>query len=117
MTMRRSRLVLCIGLFALSVLYSVWFHDDRHRAATLIVFTLPPLLMLVAVIRGGAKASFWTGVVALMWFCHGVMIAWSRPSDAAYAWGEIALSLVIVIAASWPGLHGRFGRKTPATPD
>lgn len=114
MAMRRSRVVLCVALFALSVLYSVWFHDDRHRLATLLVFTLPPLLMLVAVLRGGAKAAFWTGVLALLWFCHGVMIAWSRPPDALFASGAIALSLLIVIAASWPGLHGRFGRKKAA---
>ena len=110
MTRTPSRLVLAGALFALSVLFSVWFHDDRHRIAALVVFTLPPLLALVAVLRGGAKAAFWSGVLGLFWFSHGVMVAWSRPAEGGYAWGEIVLALVVVIAASWPGLRARFGK-------
>jgi len=110
MTRTPSRIVLAAALFALSVLFSAWFHDDRHRIAALVVFTLPPLLILVAVLRGGAKAAFWSGVLGLLWFSHGVMVAWSRPSEGGYAWGEIALALVVVVAASWPGLKARFGR-------
>ena len=110
MTRAPSRLVMAGALFALSVLFSVWFHDDRHRIAALVVFTLPPLLALVAVLRGGAKAAFWSGVLGLFWFSHGVMVAWSRPAEGGYAWGEIVLALVVVIAASWPGLRARFGK-------
>ena len=110
MTRTPSHIVLAAALFALSVLFSVWFHDDPHRVAALLVFTLPPLLALVAVLRGGAKAAFWSGVLGLFWFSHGVMSAWSRPAEAAYAWGEIVLALVVVVAASWPGLRARFGK-------
>lgn len=113
--MRRSRVLLCVALLALSVLYSAWFHDDRHLVAALLVFTLPPLAALVAVVRGGATSAFWAGVVALLWFCHGVVVAWSRPAESGFGWGVIVLSLVIVLAASWPGLYGRFGRRK-ATP-
>ncbi|MCY7313805.1 MAG: DUF2069 domain-containing protein, partial [Pseudoxanthomonas sp.] len=70
--MSTSRRVLAASLFALSVLYSVWFHDDKHRLAAMLVFTLPPLLMLVGVLAGSAKAAFWAGVFGLFWFCHGV---------------------------------------------
>ena len=106
-----SRIVLAAALFALSVLYALWFHDDRHRLAALLVFALPPLLALAAVLRGGAKASsgrFWAGVLALFWFSHGVMVAWSRPLDAGWAWGEIVLALAVIVAANWPGLHAKF---------
>jgi uncharacterized membrane protein len=68
------------------------------------------LLALVAVLRGGAKAAFWSGVLGLFWFSHGVMVAWSRPAEGGYAWGEIVLALVVVMAASWPGLRARFGK-------
>ncbi|MGH8032659.1 MAG: DUF2069 domain-containing protein [Luteimonas sp.] len=111
MAVRGSRVVLAVALFALSLLYSLWFHDDRHRVATLLVFTLPPLLMLVAVLRGGARAAFWAGVLSLLWFCHGVMIAWDRPGDRGYALAEIALALTVICAASLPGLRARFGGR------
>jgi len=108
-----SRIVLAGSLLALSALFTLWFHDDRHRLAALLVFALPPLLALAAVLRGGTTASrgrFWAGVLGLFWFSHGVMVAWSRPADGAYAWAEIVLALAIIAAANWPGLRARFGR-------
>jgi uncharacterized membrane protein len=109
----QSRIVLAVALFALSALFTLWFHDDRHRLAALLVFTLPPLLLLAAVLRGGTTASrggFWAGVFGLFWFSHGVMAAWSRPADAGWAWGEIALALLVIGSANWPGLRARFGK-------
>jgi uncharacterized membrane protein len=102
--------VLAAALFALSVLYATWFHDDRHRLAAFLVFTLPPLLAMVAVLRGARTAAFWSGLIGLFWFSHGVMTAYGLPAQRAYAWGEIVLALVIVVAASWPGLKARFGK-------
>ncbi len=113
MTRERSRIVLAVALFALSLLYALWFHDDRHRLAAMLVFALPPLLALAGVLRGGttaSKAAFWAGVLGLFWFSHGVMVAWSHPADAGWAWAEIVLSLVVIVAGSWPGLRARFGR-------
>jgi len=106
-------MVLAAALLALAVLYAAWFHDDRHRLAALLVFALPPLLALAGVLYGGtiaAKAAFWAGVLGLFWFSHGVMIAWSDPARAGWAWAEIALSLVVIVAGSWPGLRARFGK-------
>lgn len=113
MTREPSRIVLAVALFALSALYAVWFHDDRHWLAAMLVFALPPLLALAGVLRGGtiaSKAAFWAGVLGLFWFSHGVMVAWSDPVDAGWGWAEIALSLAIIGAGSWPGLRARFGR-------
>jgi uncharacterized membrane protein len=109
--MTTSRKILAFALFALSVLYSVWFHDDKHRLAAMIVFTLPPLLLLVGVLLGNAKASFWAGVFGLFWFSHGVMLAYSNPGVRVYAWIEIVLSLTIILASSWSGLSAKFGKK------
>jgi len=106
-----SRLLLGVSLFALSVLFALWFHNDKHYLASMIVFVLPPLLMLLRVLRGSAKAAFWSGVFGLFWFSHGVMAAYSRPAEAGYAGLEIILAVLIIVTSSWPGLSARFGRK------
>ena len=103
------------ALLALGLLFALWFHDDRHAAAALLVFALPPLLLAVPAWRGGRRAAFWAGVLALFWFSHGVMVAWTRPPERLFAWLEIVLSLVVVGAASWPGLRARFGKRRRST--
>lgn len=108
---RTSRIVLGIALFALSVLFSLWFAEDRHRIAALAVFTLPPLLMLAGVLRGSAKAAFWAGVLGLFWFSHGVMVAYGHAGERHYALAEIGLALAVILTASLPGLQARFGRR------
>jgi len=104
--------VLGIALLALSLLYMAWFHDDRHAAAALLVFALPPLLLAVPAWRGGRRAGFWAGVLGLFWFSHGVMHAWAHPEGALYGWAALLLALVVVIASSWAGLRARLaGRR------
>ena len=103
--------LLGIALLALAVLYMAWFHDDRHAAAALLVFALPPLLLAWPAWRGDPRAAFWAGVLALFWFSHGVMVAYTRPPERLYAWLEIALALLVIGASSWPGLQARFGRR------
>ena len=109
--MKKPRVTLAAALFALSVLFSLWFHDDKHRLAAMLVFVLPPLLMLVGALRGSPTAAFWAGVFGLFWFCHGVVVAYGRPAERGYGWMEIVLALVIVMASSWPGVSARFGKK------
>lgn len=113
--MKRSRVVLAATLFALAVLFSLWFHESKLRIAAMVFFTLPPLLLLVGVLRGNAKAAFWAGVLGLFWFCHGVMEAYTLVADRAYALAEVVLAIIIVIASSWPGVSARFGRKKPGS--
>ena len=109
--MKPSRLVLAIALFALSVLFSLWFHESASRIALMVFFSLPPLLLLVGVLRGNGKAVFWSGVLGLFWFSHGVMEAYAIPAERSYAVTELVLAIVIVVASSWPGLSGKFRKK------
>jgi uncharacterized membrane protein len=102
-----TRLLLA-GLFGLVALYAFWF--GREGWPALLVFAAPPLLLALAAWRGGSRAAFWAGVLALAWFSHGVMVAWSRPPERELALVEIALALVVVFAASVPGLRARFSR-------
>ena len=108
--MTRARRLLCVGLLALVVLYAAWFGRDAQWFA-LAVFALPPVWLAIALLRGGgARTGFWAGVLALLWFSHGVMVAWTRPPERMFASAEIALSVAIVLAASLTGLRARFSR-------
>jgi len=106
--------MLALALGVLALLFAAWFRGDRHYPGALAVFALPPLLLLAGVLGGSARAAFWSGVLGLLWFCHGVMLAWDRPAERGYALAEIALALAIVLLASWPGLRARFGRERGA---
>lgn len=107
----KTRRGLGIVLAALTVLFAVWFRQDKHFVATMLVFVLPPLLCLIGVLLKRRQAGFWAGVFGLFWFAHGVMAAYSRPQEAVFAWLEIVLALAAVMLASWPGLSARFGKK------
>jgi uncharacterized membrane protein len=103
--------VLFAALLALAGLFCFWFAADANPLPALLVFALPPLLLALALWLGWARAPFCAAVLALMWFSHGVMVAWTRPPERQLAQIEIVLALVVVFAASLPGLRARFGGK------
>jgi len=98
-------------LLALALLYAVWFARDQHAAAVLLVFVLPPLLLAIAAWRGWPRAGFFAGVAALMWFSHGVMVAWADAEQRGFALGATALALAVVYASSIDGIRSRFGKR------
>jgi len=108
---RHVRCALLAALPALALLYLAWFRHDAHLAAALLVFVLPPLALAVGVWLRRARAGFWAGVAALAWFAHAVMAVWVQPEVRALAWAVIGLSVLIVVAASLPGLYARFARR------
>jgi uncharacterized membrane protein len=106
-----ARRVLIVALIALTGLYLMWFAPTPHPWAALAIFALPPALLAMAALRSRARAGFWAGVLALLWFSHGVMVAWTRPPERLFALAEIALAVAVVFAASLPGLRARFAKK------
>ena len=108
--MTPARRLLRVALLALVLLYGAWFGAASQWVA-LTVFALPPLLLALALPRYGARAGFWAGVFALLWFSHGVMVAWTRAPERWQALAEIGLALAVVFAASIPGLRSRFAKK------
>ena len=103
-----ARVLLIAALAALSAVYVGWFASEW---VALVVFAGPALACLAGVLRRRRTAGFWAGVLALVWFSHGVMVAWTRPAERGFALAEVALSLAIVLAASVPGLRARFRRR------
>lgn len=116
MTLPPARCWLAAWLLALALLYAWWFHDDRQRIAALVVFALPPLCLCISVLRGHARAAFWSGLLGLLWFSHGVMAAYGRPGERGVALAATALAVAIVLVASWPGLRARFGKRKAQAP-
>ncbi len=106
--MSAMRVWLLASLVALALLYAAWF---RHEPVALLVFGLPPAVLALLVRRGSARAGFFAGVFALLWFSHGVMVAWTRAPERGYALGAVALAVAIVWFASLPGLRARFGAR------
>ena len=106
-----SRRPLAAWLLALALLYALWFARDRHAVAALLVFVLPPLLLAIGAWRGWPRAGFFAGVFALLWFSHGVMVAWTDAGQRGFALGAIALALGIVYASSINGIRSRFGKR------
>jgi uncharacterized membrane protein len=106
-----SKRLLMLALLAFAVLFGLWYVSGPHALAALAVLVLPPLLLAIAAWRGWARAGFVAGVFALLWFSHGVMLAWSEPSQRAFALVEVLLALLVVYASSIDGMRARFGRK------
>lgn len=107
----KARTILIVALVLLAALYAFWFARDAHPIIAWIVFALPPALFAIAAARGRRTAGFWSGVFALLWFSHAVMVAWTRPQERGFAFTAIALSLAVIFAASIPGLRARFAKK------
>ena len=103
--------VLVATLLALAALFAAWFAPTPDPRVALAVFAVPPAILALAHWRGRRSAAFWAGVLALAWFSHGVMVAWTRPPERGLALAETGLALVVVVASSWRGLRARFTRR------
>ena len=106
-----AKRILIVSLVALVLLYAYWFGHAHPDTAALVVFGLPPALCALAAWRRARTAGLLSAVLALAWFSHGVLIAWIRPEERTLAGIELLLALVVVFAASLPGLRARFNRK------
>ncbi|MCL1634412.1 DUF2069 domain-containing protein [Luteimonas sp. SX5] len=106
---------LAVALLALAALYAIWFGRGAEWFAVA-VFAAPPLSLAAAAWFGRRNAGFWAGVLALMWFSHGVMVAWTRPAERGLALLAVALATVIVAVASLPGLRARSGKRNRNEP-
>ena len=110
-----ARALLACALLALAALYAAWF--SSAGVVPLAVFALPPMLLALLLRFRPRAAAFLAGVLALLWFSHGVMAAWSRPPERGFALAGIALALAVIFAANFAALRARFGgRKPDASP-
>lgn len=113
---RRYALLGIAGLFVLQFLWhGVLLPPDRAPAWLVAgAFALPMLPAAILALLRHPQAGFWGSVAALLYFCHGVMEAWTDPQARPLAWLETGLSVWLIVCASWDGMKARFARKAKA---
>jgi uncharacterized membrane protein len=112
----RSNVACVVALFGLQVAWHGLRLWPGGSVALLLILGLPSALVLLLLALRRPSAHFWSGVIALLTFCHGVTEAWTVPGAGAAGLGEAALSVASVLTASWDGMRARFAGKTRAPP-
>lgn len=105
------------GVAALLVLQWLWhgWWMPPHGASSwpyVAFFCLPLLPAIGLALCRHRAATFAAALAALLYFCHGVMEAMSAPTERRLALAELMLSIGVILAYSWPGVHGRFRKRT-----
>lgn len=103
---------------ALAGLQLVW-HGIIAPPATLprlaiVLLAVVPLALPLLAIRRVARALLIASIVALAYFCHGVMESWAAPQVRGLALVEVALSLALIVATGTVGLLGRRAARRAA---
>lgn len=99
------------ALGALAALFVGWSATRADPLSGLLVFALPPALLAITALRGWRRAGFTAAVLALLWFSHGVMLAWAEPAQRLLALAEAMLALLVMHAACLPGIRARRERR------
>ncbi|PIV33596.1 MAG: DUF2069 domain-containing protein [Lysobacterales bacterium CG02_land_8_20_14_3_00_62_12] len=106
-----------LGLILLALLQGVWYGllapaSNLTASAAIALALLPFALPLLGATRDPRTGLLLGALVALLYFCHGVMEAWANPAVRLLALTEIALSLWIIALAGWPSWQqGRTHKK------
>jgi len=98
------------ALVALQPAWYLWLAPPANgQSGFALALTLPLLLLpLLALRRGAGRALLWIGIVALFYFCHSIVAAWTTPAARIPALVEAALCVVIIGAM---GLRVRQGKR------
>jgi uncharacterized membrane protein len=109
----RATAVATLALFALQLAWHGWLVPPARVPpwAMALFFAAPLLPAVVLVLLRHRRAGFWGALAALLYFCHGVMVAWAVPGERGLALAEAVLSAMLVVAASWDGMRGRFAAR------
>jgi uncharacterized membrane protein len=110
--------VAAIATFALIVLEFAWSRAAGPFPIRWWVIaggmSLPLLAPAVLFALRRPRAPLWAGIVALIYFCQGVVGV--RTDFGPWPWLAIALSLVIIFAAGWPGIAAKIAKRRAAPP-
>ena len=109
-----------LGTAAMVVLHAMWHGWLAPPAAwpkaVFVLSVLPLLPALVLFARRHPRAAYWAAVASLLYFCHGIMEAWSDRSVWPLGLAEAALATWIIVTYGWDGLRARRARKATVPP-
>lgn len=74
-------------------------------------FSLPILPSVILWLARKPSASFWGGVAALFYFCHGIAESWAVADARTLGLLEAALAVWVIVSGSWAGMRARFSRQ------
>src|SRR5262245_13028398 len=90
----------CVALIALIFLCLLWealLAPIRPGGSLLMLKALPLLLPLFGLLRGKLYTYQWTPLLALAYFCEGIVRAWSEPGiSRALAMSEVLLASTLM---------------------
>lgn len=98
---------LLLTLLSMSAFFTFWALRSTSPLAGLLVFAAPPAILSLGAFLHWPRIGFISAVLALLWFSHGVMLAWAEPSQRGFALLEAVLALLVIYAACLPGIHAR----------
>jgi uncharacterized membrane protein len=103
MTALRGGLIAWGLLVLLQPAWYLWLAPPANADSLFaLVLTLPPLLLPLLALRSGARrALLWVGIVALFYFCHGIVAAWVIPAARTPALLEVLLCVVLIGMLGW----------------
>ena len=107
-----------VALLLLQPMWHAWLAPPAVLApawATLLG-ALPILPAVVLFALRHRRAAYWAAVASLLYFCHGIMEAWSDRSVWPLGLAESALATWVIVAYGWDGLRARRARKAAAAP-
>jgi uncharacterized membrane protein len=91
-----------IALVFLCLLWESTLSPIRPGGSLLMLKALPLLLPLFGILRGKIYTYQWAPLLVLVYFCEGVVRAWSERGTSRWLSAtEIALSLAFVFSATW----------------
>jgi len=91
-----------IALLFLCLLWESSLSPIRPGGSLLMLKALPLLLPLFGILRGKIYTYQWAQLLVLIYFCEGVVRAWSESGTSRrLAAAEIVLSMIFVVVASW----------------
>ncbi len=97
--------VICLGtyfsLLVLLVTWHAWLVPSAYFpvALVLLVMVSPLLLPLRGLLHGRPYTHMWAGLLALLYFTHGLMETYANPAERLYAVIEAVLALSLFSAA------------------
>lgn len=100
---RINALIAYFGLFTGLILWFTWLAPPERSSISvaLLGFVGPLLLPLRGILHGRAYTHAWTSMLALLYFTHGVVEAWSNAEERIWASGEVIFSVWLFTASAF----------------